>query len=588
MALNTVQVAAREAAIHIGRIQLVVVGGYCALRTAEGRTLSEAFLGIDVGTGSARAGIFDGGGRLLASSKRDITIWHEANSVAEQSSTEIWEACCSATRAAVKEAGVTASDIRGIGVDATCSLVVVDSSGAPLSVGSSGDSARNVIVWMDHRAIEQAQRINSLHHDVLDYVGGQISVEMQTPKLLWLKENKPDSFHAAGHFLDLSDFLTWQLTGDLARSACTVTCKWTYLSHEKRWDASFFDAIGLEELTDDFTRIGTRVVDPATSLGRGLSPQAAMALGLREGTPVGAALIDAHAGGLGTVGAQGIGPAETTLAYIFGTSACAMASSRNRTFVPGVWGPYFSVMIPGMWLNEAGQSAAGAAIDYLVEMHPAVGEARQRASGENMGLNEWLGRCAVASTVDLSDVALRAGVINLVPDFNGNRSPFADPNATGIMAGIRLDRSLRGLVDLYVAGLCALGYGLGQIIAALQKKGVTIENIVVSGGAAQSSLTRQLLADTTGHAVAIPENQESVLLGAAMLGAVAAGRYPSLTSAMAAMSRIAAFCRPKSGPIATFHQMKARAYMALQDVERKIRGCSAHAMSLGACGSVGN
>jgi D-ribulokinase len=97
--------------------------------------------------------------------------------------------------------------------------------GAPLAVGPSKDSLRNIIVWMDHRAIEQARRINATGHHVLEYVGGNISLEMQTPKLLWLKENLPDSFAAAGHFFDLSDYLTWRLTGDEARSACTVTCQ---------------------------------------------------------------------------------------------------------------------------------------------------------------------------------------------------------------------------------------------------------------------------------------------------------------------------------------------------------------------------
>ena len=533
--------------------------------------MSEAFLGIDVGTGSARAGIFDAEGRLLAVARRDIAIWHEADGIVEQSSTNIWEACCNAVRAAVKDAGLGADDIHGIGVDATCSLVVVDSVGQPLGVGPSEDSTRNVIVWMDHRAIRQAERINACGHRVLDYVGGQISAEMQTPKLLWLKENRPECFHAAGHFFDLADFLTWRLTDDPARSACTVTCKWTYLSHQKQWDPSYFDTIGLGELAGDFTRIGTRIIDPATPVGRGLSIRAARELGLREGTPVGAALIDAHAGGLGTVGARGLGAPEHTLAYIFGTSACAMATTRNRTFVPGVWGPYFSSMIPGMWLNEAGQSAAGAAIDYLVEMHPAASDVKMRAARENIALAEWLARSAVSGADDLSDVALRARNVNLVPDFNGNRSPFADVNATGIVAGLRLDRSVEGLTDLYVAGLCALGYGLGQIISSLKQRGVPLETIVVSGGAAQSPLARQILADTTGFAVAIPECQESVLLGAGMLGAVAAHRYPDLLFAMAGMSRIAAFCRPKAGSLAEFHRVKAAAYLALQEVERNVR-----------------
>ena len=89
-------------------------------------------------------------------------------------------------------------------------------------------------------------------------------------------------------------------------------------------------------------------------------PEAAADLGLPAGTPVAAALIDAHAGGLGTVGAKdGTGSVQSRMAYVFGTSACTMTTTRARTFVPGVWGPYHSAMVPGLWLNEGGQSAAG-------------------------------------------------------------------------------------------------------------------------------------------------------------------------------------------------------------------------------------
>ena len=139
----------------------------------------------------------------------------------------------------------------GIGFDATCSLVVLGAGGVPLAVGPSDDPARNIIVWMDHRAVRQAERINATGHDVLNYVGGVISPEMETPKLLWLRENRPATFDAAHDFFDLADFLTWKASGSRARSTCTVTCKWTYLAHEKRWDAGYFQQIGLGVLADE-------------------------------------------------------------------------------------------------------------------------------------------------------------------------------------------------------------------------------------------------------------------------------------------------------------------------------------------------
>ena len=145
------------------------------------------FIGVDVGTGSARAGIFDAAGRMASSAKRDIALFQDAPNLAEQSSQNIWRLSAPAygKRCVVRE--VDAGEIAGIGVDATCSLVVLGSGGAPLPVGRHGDPERNVIVWMDHRAIDQARRINATQHPVLKYVGGVISPEMETPKLLWLR-----------------------------------------------------------------------------------------------------------------------------------------------------------------------------------------------------------------------------------------------------------------------------------------------------------------------------------------------------------------------------------------------------------------
>ncbi|WP_428649652.1 FGGY-family carbohydrate kinase, partial [Roseibium sp.] len=435
------------------------------------------FMGIDVGTGSARAGVFDAAGRLLGTGKRDITLYRSPGSIVEQSSNEIWQAVSAASRQATAAAGVDPSTIGGVGFDATCSLVVTGRDGASLAVGPDNDPRRDIIVWMDHRAIEQAERINRTNHPVLQYVGGRISPEMETPKLLWLKENLPEAFNAAWQFFDLTDYLTWRATGSLARSICTLTCKWTYLGHERRWDESYFREIGLAELADEgFDRIGTEVVDPGTPLGDGLSGQSAEDLGLLPGTPVAAGLIDAHAGGVGTVGAEG--RVQDNLAYVFGTSSCTMTTTSQPVKVPGVWGPYYSAMVPGAWLNEGGQSAAGAAIDHLISFHPAAPDARQRAQAAGQSLPEWLACRAAEARQAVGDAAYLAGPISVVPEFLGNRAPHANPHTGAVVAGLDMTADIDSLVSLYIAGICGLGYGLRQIIEAQANCGAPVKTIV--------------------------------------------------------------------------------------------------------------
>ena len=529
------------------------------------------FIGVDVGTGSARAGVFDAKGKLLGSAKQAITIWHEPGDIVEQSSENIWQAVCASVKGALAEATVEPGAIAGIGFDATCSLVVVGKQGEPLSVGPSDDPNRNVIVWMDHRSLDQTRRINETGEEVLRYVGGVISPEMETPKLLWLREHKPEIFASAGYFFDLPDYLSWRATGSLSRSVCTVTCKWTYLAHEKRWDAGYFHKIGLGALADEgFARIGDTIVDVGSPLGSGLTEAAAADLGLTAGIPVGASLIDAHAGGIGTVGAAGKDGqgADVTarLAYVFGTSACTMASTREAAFVPGVWGPYFSAMVPGLWLNEGGQSAAGAALDHLLTLHPAYAQAVERAETAGRPLLAWL-----EAQANLAGDATLARSIHVVPEFLGNRAPHADPDARAVIAGLDLEDDLDSLVRLYVAGLCGLAYGARQIVEAMAAKGIVLQQIIISGGAAQSPLVRQIIADATGIEVAVAETPEPVLLGAAMLGAVAGQAYPALAEAMSGMSALGATYAPGQGEIRAFHEKKFKVYEALQAAGRQAR-----------------
>jgi D-ribulokinase len=538
--------------------------------------MRQAFIGIDVGTSSARAGIFDENGILLATARHPITIWHEAGGVVEQSSSEIWAACAAAVRAAMAEAAIPPSAVKGLGFDATCSLVVVDAAANPLTVSASGDARRNVIVWMDHRAIAEARQINDTLDDVLRYVGGSISPEMEIPKLLWLKRHLPSAYNVAGHFFDLADYLSFRATGSTSRSICTLTCKWNFLAHEQRWSSSYFERIGLGDLASDgYAKIGTEIVAPGTPLGAGLTRTAAGDLGLLEGTPVGASLIDAHAGGVGTIGGRGkSGEAVDVcrrLAYIMGTSACIMATTSEPRFVPGVWGPYYSGMVPGFWLNEGGQSAAGAAIDHLVKSHSAYHEAVATARADGVEVLDFLERRIVSRARNSGEAALFARDIHVLPEFLGNRSPFADPDSRAVVAGLDLDVDIGSMERLFVAGLCGLAYGLADVVDAFRAHGVDSDLMVISGGAGRSSLVRQIMADTTGLTVAVPETPEPVLLGAAMLGAVAGNCHGSIGEAMASMSAIGCLSAPTPPGMADFHRAKRRVHGLMRKLDRESR-----------------
>ncbi len=529
-------------------------------------------LGIDVGTLSARAGLFDLRGGMAGHGVGQLKLTRPQPDFVEESTEDIWQACGSAVRMALEDAGCRPEDVAGIGFDATSSLAAVDAAGRPVSLSPTGDDRWNVIVWMDHRAEEQARRLNAIPHEVLRYVGGGLSPEMELPKLLWVKENLPAIWRRAGRFLDLADYLTFRATGSEVRSLCTTVCKWTYLGHESRWARDFFEAAGLADLflggPGGGPRIGSDVRPMGERIG-GLAADAARDLGLAPGTPVGVGIIDAHAGGLGVLGSRpdifdgdrGPGEIERVLALIGGTSSCQMAVSREPRFISGVWGPYFSAMVPGLWLTEGGQSATGSLIDHVIADAAASEEVRKRARE---------GGTTVYQTLNDEIDKLRAAEpglepteeLHILPYFLGNRSPRADPSLRGVVSGLGLDGSPAALARRYLATVQAVAYGTRHIIEALNAAGYRIDTLLACGGGTHNPIWLREHADVTGCRIVLPRESEAVLLGSAILGAVAAGVQPGVLAAAQAMGGSEKTIDPDPARLA-FHERKYKVFLRM-------------------------
>jgi len=239
--------------------------------------------------------------------------------------------------------------------------------------------------------------------------------------------------------------------------------------------------------------------------------------------------------------------------------------------VPGVWGPYHQAMVPGFWLNEGGQSAAGAAIDHLVRSHPAYDEAAAAARASGIDILEFLERRILSRLGNPGEAALLARDVHVFPEFIGNRSPFADPDTRAVVAGLDLDVDIGSMERLFVAGLCGLAYGLADVVDAFRTHGIDSDLMVIAGGAGRSSIVRQIMADTTGLSIAVPKTQEPVMLGAAMLGAVAGGSCGSIGAAMAAMSAIGCLSEPTSPGMSTFHAAKRQVHGLMRKLDRDSR-----------------
>ncbi|CAI0394015.1 unnamed protein product [Linum tenue] len=314
-------------------------------------------------------------------------------------------------------------------------------------------------------------------------------------------------------------------------------------------------------------------------------------MGLRAGIPVGTSLIDAHAGGVGIMESvpqsdseakeSGKEAVTSRMALVCGTSTCHMAVTRSKLFIPGVWGPFWSAMLPEYWLTEGGQSATGALLDYIIENHMASPHLADRAASQKTSIFALLNNMLLTMMEEQKSpfVAALTESTHVLPDFHGNRSPIADPKSKGIICGLTLDTSERQLALLYLATIQGVAYGTRHIVEHCNAHGHEINTLLACGGLSKNPLYIQEHADIMGCPVILPRESESVLLGAAILGAVAAKKYPTVMEAMKALNVAGQVVRPSQDPkVKKYHDAKYRVFQELYEQQLSQRSAMAKAL----------
>lgn len=502
------------------------------------------YIGIDVGTGSARACIMNDRGDIVGLASENIGLWQPETGYYEQSTTNIWKCICSSIQRAMSQHNIDPNSIRGIGFDATCSLAVFNSeTDEPVSVtgpkfNNADGNDRNVILWLDHRPVEETKKINATDHNLLRYVGGKMSIEMEIPKVLWLKNNMPKEMFDKCKFYDLGDALTHMATGSETRSFCSVVCKQGYVpvgvdGSVKGWQEDFLTEIGLEDLCEDnFKRMGGvdkvngRYLTAGELIGT-LSEKAASDMGLPAGIAIGSGVIDAYAGWIGTVGAKvnlkgdaigadkpknDVSQAFTRLAAVAGTSTCHLAMSEKPVFVDGVWGPYRDVLIPDYWLAEGGQSATGELLKHVVETHPAFQEAMSVAESFNANIYDYLNEHLeeMREKIGAPTISYLGRHFFFYGDLFGNRSPVANPDMKGSVIGLSNDKSMDGLALYYYGTMEFIALQTHQIIEQMNNAGHVISSIFMSGSQCQNPVLMSLMATACDMPVLIPDRKSVV------------------------------------------------------------------------------
>lgn len=522
-------------------------------------TPAPLLLAVDVGTLSARAGLFDGRGGLVAvaSSPFDLIRPQEHHAVYRMD--DVWTAVGAASRACLAKA--PGSKVAAIAFDATSSVYVEATGAAPL------DGGGDVIGWMDHRGEAEAAEIDATGHPFLAYVGGSLSPETNVPKLLWLKRKRPEAWRRVVAARDLCDELARRATSVDRHSVCGLACKWPYLPAEDApWRQDLLDRLGIGELS----RLGNLGERPGRvgEVHGGTSAQGAAALGVAEGTPVAVGLIDAEAGALGVMGRGFRSRMNRTLTLIGGTSTCYMPFAPDARHVPGVWGPFRDAVFPGYWMHEAGQSLSGAALDAVLARHPAgPGRADAAFHAETVA--------AVLALLDEEGPAFAARR-HVVPDWLGNRAPLGDGTVRALLTGVGEETSRRSFLEAYYAVARALALQSRQIMEHLNAHGFAFDAVALSGGHARNPLLVRLYADALGADLTLSDCPEPVLLGTAMVAAVAAGLHADLFGALDAMAP-AQRVEPARPAWRAAHDQSYRIYLKLFAVRNEVEAAARRA-----------
>lgn len=498
----------------------------------------EYAIGIDFGTLSARAVLLDlNTGNEIASASEDYpsgvidqtlpgTRRRLSPNSAFQDPADYLYAMERSVRSVLRQSRISPGAVIGIGTDFTsCTVLPVSSDGEPLCFKPRWRKNPHawVKLWKHHTPQPEADRINKVALDRgeswLEQYGGKYSSEWFFSKLLETVEDAPDVYAAADRFIEGCDWIVWQLCGRETRNVSAAGFKgMRIVPNGNGWafpSPAFFG--GLNPRLRNV--ISEKVSAPILQLGEAagtLTPAMAHQLGLPPGIPVAAGNIDAHA----AVPACGV-TRPGSLVMMMGTSTCHLLIGDTEQPVEGICGVVEHGIVPGLWGYEAGQSGVGDLFAWYVD-HAIPKEVAIQAAKAKLTVHELLSREAAKLSPGQS------GLIAL-DWWNGNRSILVNSNLTGLILGLTIQTKP---AEIYRALIEATAFGTRKIIEAFTSKGIPIDEVHASGGLAQKNpVLMQIYADVIQRPIRVATAGQGSAFGAAMHGAVAAGKFSNIHEA---------------------------------------------------------
>jgi xylulokinase len=444
----------------------------------------------DLGTTGNKASLHDDAGRLVASVTVTYPTRFDHGGVAEQDAELWWRAVCEATRRLLADTGTAPDDVRAVGFSGQMMGAVL--------LDAAYQAVRPAIIWADHRSTGQCRSLVDAIGMAAAYrvTGHRLNPTYSLSKVMWVRDNEPDTFARVAHVCLAKDFVVQRLTGVLVTDPSDASSTNAYDQGRGAWSPELLAAAGLDPA------LFPEIV-PSTTVVGGVTEAAAGPTGLRPGTPV---VIGGGDGPLAAVGAGVVGPEAGAYAYL-GSSSWVSIAARAPLHDPGMRTMTFDHVVPGHYVPTATMQAGGGSLHWVTDL---------LAPGDDADRFRRL--VADADTADAS-----AEGLYFLPHLLGERSPYWNPGAKGAFIGLSRHH---GPAHLTRAVLEGVAFNLATCVGAFRESGAIVDRVDAIGGGAASDEWLQILADVWGATVrrrSIVEEAGS--LGAAVTAGVGTGLF---------------------------------------------------------------
>lgn len=493
------------------------------------------WMGIDVGTGGTRALLVDRDGKVRAAftaAHEDMRMEHPM--WAEQRPEDWWRAAVEAIRGVLAEAQVSGKDVQGIGMSGQMhGLTLLD---------SDGEVIRPALIWCDQRSQPQVDFINKTvgKENVLAAIANPVLTGFTLPKLLWVRDHQPGEFERVRKMLLPKDYIRYKLTGEFATEVSDASGTALFDVVRRRWSFEMMDRLGLD-------RSILPAVSESSDVTGIISKGAAELTGLQAGTPV------AGGGGDQAASAVGNGIVEPGIvSCTLGTSGVVFAHMENVAYDAAGRVHTFCHAVRDKWHVMGVTQGAGLSLQWF----------RNQMCAPGVGYDDLTSEAATAS----------AGSQGLfwLPYLMGERTPHLDAAARGGWIGMTARHTRADLIRSLIEGV---SYSQKDCLDIIEKLGVPISSVRVSGGGARSRFWRRLLADILHKPIVTLETQEGSAYGAALLALVGTGEFASVPEVCRAAIREVEMVEPDAGratAYAEWHSIYQSLYPALQPFYRSV------------------